>query len=127
MPTILIVDDEKPMREFLVQAFEDDGYQVLEATHGQHALSVLANAADRPDLIVSDVMMPLLSGIELCQIVKADPALNGIPVVLMSAAHPRASSTAGADAILAKPFDLNVLDSLVRRLLADRKPALPLP
>jgi CheY-like chemotaxis protein len=116
-PVILIVDDEKPVREFLIAAFEQDGFQVLEAMHGQHALNVLASAARPPVLVISDVMMPLVGGVELCQRLKADPATADIPVVLMSAAHSKASSTAGANAIIAKPFDLNVLDAIVHRLL----------
>lgn len=118
MPTILIVEDEKPIREFLVTSFQSQGYSVLQAWHGQHALDIVASAANRPDLVISDVMMPVLGGVELCQTMKGDHRTADIPIVLMSAAHPRASAEAGADAIIAKPFDLGVLDELVERLLS---------
>jgi CheY-like chemotaxis protein len=117
MAIILIVDDEKPVREILVMAFEQEGHHVLEASHGQHALNMIARGMPRPDLVISDVMMPLLSGVELCHVLKADPVTAHIPVVLMSAAHPRGSTGAGADALIAKPFDLDALDALVHGLL----------
>jgi CheY-like chemotaxis protein len=118
--TILIVDDEKPLREFLATAFEQDGHQVLEAWHGRHALNVIAGQARRPDLVVSDVMMPLMSGLELCEALRADPATAEIPIVLMSAARIANTSDVRADAIIGKPFDLDALDLLVRKLLTPK-------
>jgi CheY-like chemotaxis protein len=120
MATILIVDDEKPVRQFLVAAFQQEGHQVLEASHGRQALNILASGSAHPDIVISDLMMPLVGGAELCNILKSDPATADIPVVLMSAAHPRSSATAMADALISKPFDLDVLDSLVQRLLSLR-------
>ena len=117
MATILIVDDERPVREFLGTAFRQEGHTVLEAAHGQQALKLLASTSDSPDIVISDVMMPLLGGLELCGILKSNPATADIPVVLMSAAHPRTSTSVEADAIIAKPFDLDVLDAVVQRLL----------
>ncbi|MBV9328003.1 MAG: response regulator [Chloroflexi bacterium] len=116
----MIVDDEKPVRQFLVAAFEEEGHKVLEASHGRQALSVLASTSTQPDLVISDVMMPLVGGLELCGILKADPSTADIPVILMSAAHPRAGTltASDADAVIAKPFDLDTLDGLVRRLLS---------
>ena len=124
MATILIVDDEKPMRQFLVAAFEQEGHHVLEAAHGRQALNMLAGTAAHPDIVISDVMMPLVGGVELCSTLKSDPSTADIPVVLMSAAHPGASTISGADAIIGKPFDLETLDDLVQRLLSSR-PARP--
>ena len=118
MPTILIVEDEKPIREFLATSFELQGYSVLQAWHGQQALEIIATTDQRLDLVLTDVMMPIVGGVELCQIMKRNSATAGIPVVLMSAAHARASVGAGADAIIAKPFDLNVLDEVVHKLLS---------
>jgi len=122
MATILIVDDEQPVRQFLVAAFEDEGHQVVEASHGRHALSLISSGSTRPDLVISDVMMPLVGGVELCRTLKADPLTADIPIVLMSAAYPRASTGAGADAIIGKPFDLDTLEALVYRLLSARRP-----
>ncbi len=119
MATLLLVDDERPMREFLAQALEDSGHRVLQAFHGRHALTVLAaGGPERPDLVLADVMMPLVGGVELCRTLKADPQTADIRVILMSAALGRATANAGADALIAKPFDLDTLDSLIARVLA---------
>src|SRR5579871_3597181 len=120
MATILVVDDEKPVRQFLVAAFEQEGHQVLEAYHGRHALNVLAGSSVHPDLVLSDIMMPIVGGVELCGILKADPSTADIPVILMSAAHSRASAISSADAVIAKPFDLDTLDAVIERLLGPR-------
>lgn len=107
------------MREFLAQALEDSGHRVLQAFHGRHALTVLAaGGPERPDLVLADVMMPLVGGVELCRTLKADPQTADIRVILMSAALGRATANAGADALIAKPFDLDTLDSLIARVLA---------
>ncbi len=120
MATILVVDDEKPVRQFLVAAFEQEGHRVLQGYHGRHALNLLASCSLHPDLVLSDIMMPVVGGIELCSILKADPSTAEIPVVLMSAAHARASAISTADAVIAKPFDLDTLDALIHRLLTQR-------
>ena len=121
MATILVVDDERPVREFLVHALEDQGHRVLQAFHGRHALSIIGTGGtERPDIVLADVMMPLVSGIELCQALKADPDTADIPVVLMSAVAPRAALGA-ADAFIGKPFDLDDLEALLDRvMLANR-------
>ena len=118
MALVLIVDDEKPVRQLLVAAFEQSGHQVLEVWHGRHALNLLASTRAHPDIIISDVMMPVVSGLELCRIIKTDPSTADIPIVLISAAHARSAATSTADAFIGKPFDLDTLDVLVDRLLA---------
>jgi CheY-like chemotaxis protein len=120
MATILVVDDEKPVREFLVAAFGQAGHEVLEAWHGRQALAIIHESSTRPDLVISDVMMPLVGGVELCRLLRADPSTAGIPIVLMSAAHRQASTGAAADAVIGKPFDLDTLEALVHRLLSTR-------
>lgn len=121
MATILIVEDEQPVREFLAQALEDEGHRVVQAFHGRHALDLIARGPALPDLVLSDVMMPLLNGVELCGKLKANPATASVPVILMSAAARRATEGSVADAFIAKPFDLDVLDGLVGRLLGTRR------
>lgn len=115
MATILVVDDEQPMREFLVEMFEAAGYQALQAAHGRDALAVVS--ATPPDLVLSDVMMPIMGGGELCRRLKADPTTAAIPVILMSAAGRRSVNGTGADAFIKKPFDADVLEALLRRWL----------
>ncbi len=119
MARILVVDDEQPVREFLAAALEAGGHRVLQAYHGRHALSMLVGGNRlRPDLVISDVMMPMVGGVELCCTIKADPATRAIPVVLMSAAAKPPTIDACADAYIGKPFDLDTIDALVRRMLS---------
>ena len=113
MATILIVDDEAPVRTFLAHLLADAGHRTLQAVHGAEALEVVEQ--ERPDLVVSDIMMPVLSGAELCRRLKARADPPGIPVILMSAAGPAAADGTGADAFIAKPFDLEDMEALVGR------------
>src|SRR5690242_3234839 len=116
---ILLVDDERAMREFLAQALEENGYRVLQAVNGREALKVISDAAyEGPNLILSDVMMPLLGGVELCRAVKSNPETAKTPVILMSAAASKGDSVgAHADAFINKPFDLHALDVLIDSIL----------
>ena len=115
MATILIVDDEEPVRGFLAQLLAEDGYQVRLAIHGAQAIDLVAK--ERPDLVLSDVMMPVVNGNELCRRLKASEDARGIPVILMTSAGQKATDGAGADAYLAKPFDLQDLEAQIRRWL----------
>jgi CheY-like chemotaxis protein len=111
--TILIVDDEEPVRAFLASLMQDAGYRTLLAIHGAQALDLIEE--ERPDLVICDIMMPVLNGAELCRRVKAGRETMAIPVILMSAASEWAAEGAGADAFIAKPFDLDDMEALVRR------------
>ena len=113
MATILIVDDEEPVRDFLAQVLTAAGHRALQAIHGAQALELVAN--EWADLVVADIMMPVLNGAELCRRLKAGTATNAIPVILMSSAGPRAADGTGADALIAKPFDLEDMEALVGR------------
>jgi two-component system phosphate regulon response regulator PhoB len=113
--TILVVDDERPVRELLAALLADAGHRVLTAAHGQQALELVA--AERPDLVLSDLMMPVLGGADLCRRLKADAAAGATPVILMSSAHARLAQSAGADAFIAKPFDLEAMEAVVRAWL----------
>jgi DNA-binding response OmpR family regulator len=111
--TILIVEDEEPVRAFLAMLLEDAGHRILLAIHGAQALDLVEE--DRPDLVISDVMMPVLNGADLCRRVKGGGETSTIPVILMSAAGEWAAEGTGADAFIAKPFDLDEIEALVRR------------
>jgi CheY-like chemotaxis protein len=114
MAMILIVDDEEPLREFLGMLLEEAGYEVRTAIHGAQALEIVEQ--EQPDLVISDVMMPLINGIELCRRLKA---AEDIPVILMSAAGRELAEHAGADAFVSKPFDLAYMESLVEYWLPE--------
>ena len=115
MATILIVEDEQPVREYLAELVREAGHQPLRAGHGREALEVVAS--ERPDLVLADVMLPILGGVELCRRLKADPTTASIPVILMSAAVRRLGDRAGAEDFVEKPLDLEALEALLDRWL----------
>ena len=116
MKTILVVDDDFPNLQVLNLALMDQGYQVFTAWNGRHALHLISE--QRPDLIISDTMMPIMNGKELCRALQADPALQSIPIVLTSGME---KSKVGDEchyaAFLEKPFHLSTLFDLVRQLI----------
>ena len=112
-PLVLIVDDERPIRDLLEALLRDAGYATTTAVHGADALALVAESL--PDLVIADLMMPVLGGAELCRRLKAEPATRAIPVVLMSAVPPNRSRPIGEDAFLPKPFDLADVEALVDR------------
>ena len=99
MADILIVDDEPDVRFVLKMAFESAGHQIVEAHHGVAALERVKDS--RPDLVVTDVMMPVLDGLELIRRLRSNPGTATIPILVLSS---RATAVSGADASLAKPF-----------------------
>lgn len=116
MQTLLVVDDDVAIVEVLAEILEYAGYRVVRAHNGQAALTCLAQAP--ADLVLSDVMMPQLDGPALCRRIQADPALRGIPVILMTAArHTSAPDGCVPAAWLPKPFDINDVVATVDRLL----------
>ncbi len=118
-PRILLVDDDPVILDLLAVNFELEGFVVLRATDGVEGVE--RARADQPDVIVSDIMMPRRSGLELLAEVKADPATAHIPVVLLSAkglaADVRAGLDAGADEYVTKPFEPDDLLARVDKLL----------
>src|SRR5207249_11362724 len=81
---ILVVEDEQPVRDMLTMLLEEDGYEVVQASQGEQALALVVR--QRPDLVIADVMMPVLDGPEMCRRLKANKETDDIPVILMSSA-----------------------------------------
>jgi DNA-binding response OmpR family regulator len=121
MPTILVVDDEPPILELVRFTLEDEQIRVLEAGDGLQALETALAA--RPDLILLDVQMPRLDGLEVCRRLRADASLAGTRIVMLTAAGQDADRArglaAGADEYLTKPFSPLALFTLVRSLLPE--------
>lgn len=117
-PTVLIVDDLKDMCEFLSDNLSEE-FEVLTASNGVEALSVMKD--NDVNLIVSDVMMPEMDGMELCRRVKSDLKYSHIPVILLTARAAEESKVEGlelgADDYLTKPFNFNVLKLRIRKFL----------
>jgi DNA-binding response OmpR family regulator len=119
---VLVVDDDPVILKLLEVNFEMEGFAVLTAGDGQEGLEVAR--AKQPDVIVSDVMMPRLNGLELAAAVKADAATSGIPVLLLSAkaqvADVQDGLGAGANDYVTKPFEPLELVARVQQLIDGR-------
>jgi len=113
--TILVVDDETTLRETLAEALEGEGFRVVTAADGREAL--VRFRAERPDLVLLDLMLPELSGIEVCRIIRAE---SGVPIVMLTAKDSEIDKVVGlelgADDYVTKPFSLRELSARVRAL-----------
>ena len=119
-PTVLVVEDDPTILQLLEVNFEMEGYIVLRAEDGEQGLAVARES--RPDVIVSDVMMPKMSGLELVQALKTSADTKAIPVILLSAkaqgTDVRMGLEAGADDYVTKPFEpLDLIDRVNAVLL----------
>jgi DNA-binding response OmpR family regulator len=113
--TILVVDDEPTLRETLVDALEADGFRVVAAADGRQALTTFR--AEQPDLVLLDLMLPELSGIEVCRIIRQE---SGVPIVMLTAKDSELDKVVGlelgADDYVTKPFSLRELSARIRAL-----------
>jgi DNA-binding response OmpR family regulator len=111
--TILVVEDETTLRETLADALEVEGFRVIAAADGRDAL--IRFRADKPDLILLDLMLPELSGIEVCRIIRAE---SGVPIVMLTAKDSELDKVVGlelgADDYVTKPFSLRELSARIR-------------
>lgn len=120
--TILLVEDNSDMRRYLKTILEND-YHVFEAEHGQEALDVLRQ--EDIDFVVSDLMMPVMDGLQLSKVLKQDMALSHIPVLLLTAKTGKQvqldSYRGGVDEVLFKPFDEEILLSRIQSIMTIRR------
>jgi DNA-binding response OmpR family regulator len=116
---ILLSEDNDDIRKMLAIRLEVVGYTVLQARDGEEALDTAKK--EKPDLIILDLMMPKLSGFEVCRMLKFDDAYKNIPIIVLSALqHQRdreKAVEAGADAYFIKPFDLELLLNKIKTLI----------
>ena len=120
---ILVVDDEQDLVKLIKYHLEKDGYKVISAYNGEDALSLIRR--ERPELIVLDIMLPQIDGLEVCKIIKADPALAKTAVVMLSAKGEEIDITLGlklgADDYVTKPFSPKELVARVQAVLRRTK------
>src|SRR3954465_3380835 len=117
---ILVADDETHILHVVSLKLRNAGFNVLTARDGQEALELAQQ--ERPDLIITDYHMPQLSGLELCQRLKQDPATSGIPAIMLTARgyhlEPHDTQQSGILRMLSKPFSPRQLLSTVNEMLA---------
>lgn len=116
---ILVVDDEPYIREFLRSVLTDEGYEVITASDGREALPIAVT--EQPNLILLDIMMPDLNGMETCKQLRERPTTRNIRIIMLTGYDTRdrleESILAGADDFLGKPVDITELRIRVRSML----------
>ncbi len=121
-PLILVVEDNDDIREYIADSFSNR-YRILTASNGQDGLKEARKQI--PDIIISDIMMPIMDGIEFCKQVKEDVCTSHIPIVLLTAKDSiqdkEEGYESGADAYLTKPFSAKLLNNCVYNLLESRR------
>ncbi len=125
--TILIVEDEGDILELLRYNLNREGYRVLEATSGETALDVIRKEA--PDLVLLDLMLPKIGGLEVCRRVRSDSSHKSVPIIMLTAKGEEADIVAGlelgADDYMTKPFSPRVLLARVRAVLRRNATEMP--
>lgn len=120
---VLVADDDRAIRESLARALQLEGYPVVAVPDGASALEAIA--ADRPDVLILDVMMPGIDGLTVCRVLRAQG--DQTPILMLTARTETSDRVAGLDAgaddYLPKPFDLDELLARIRALLRRSRPA----
>jgi signal transduction histidine kinase/DNA-binding response OmpR family regulator len=121
-PTLLIADDNDDLRFYIKDNLQNQ-YNIYEATNGEEALAIIRKII--PDLIISDVMMPGIDGLELCRRVKADKNTCHIPIILLTAQSTEKEQfeglETGADDFITKPFSFQILETRISNLISLRR------
>ena len=125
--TILVVEDEEDIRELLKYNLEKEGYQIFGAATGEEALQAVRRR--RPDLILLDLMLPGIDGLEVCRRIKGDPQARYLPIIMLTAKGEETDIVTGlelgADDYVTKPFSPRVLVARLRAALRRRSQPLP--
>jgi CheY-like chemotaxis protein len=111
-PLVLVVDDDPDILDAICDILDAEGYRVSRARHGLEALAQVESA--RPDVILLDLMMPVMDGVAFSQALRQRPRVRDIPILVISAdGNPQRAASVGAAGYLAKPFDIEALLSQV--------------
>lgn len=121
--SLLIAEDEYELRNFIKENLKSQYHHVYAAKNGQEAYDMAVQY--QPDIVISDVMMPVCNGFELCRRIKEDLTVSHIPVILLTALNDREHTTigykSGADAYLSKPFEVEFLQAVIANQLRNRE------
>jgi CheY-like chemotaxis protein len=120
--TVLVIDDEESVREVLSRFLTRAGYEVRVAADGQQALQMV-HSQSPPDLIVLDLMMPVMSGFEVLSALRVNPEWTTIPVVVLTATMGYSAEHLQADALLQKPFDSITVQAAIKAAIAAKSKA----
>jgi CheY-like chemotaxis protein len=110
---VLIVEDDADLRDMMAQLLTLEGFNATTVANGREALDYLT-LGDRPDVILLDLMMPVMDGWEFRRRQQADPVMSTVPVIVLSAIDQARAAHVNADAFLKKPLDFDRLLTLVR-------------
>jgi len=125
MAVILVVDDEEPIQELLKFNLEKEGYEVITADDGPEALKTIEEK--HPDLVVLDIMLPGMNGLEVCTQLRMNPRFSDLPVIMLTAKGEEIDKVLGleigADDYITKPFSPRELLARIRARLRRLKPA----
>jgi len=123
--TVLIIDDSETVRVQLTRAFEESDYRVLEAENGKLGLEVLNESKDDIDVVLCDVNMPEMDGLEMVRLVHEDKELSGIPIFMLTTEASKASKEIGRDAgvvaWITKPFKPEKVVAVVEKTIKKRR------
>ena len=121
MTTVLLVDDDEGVRTFVKRALEIDGYAVQEAADGAEALDLLRGSAADTGLVLSDIVMPVMDGIEFIKNVRATGQHNSLPILILTTETSQdkrdQGKAAGGTGWIVKPFDPEKLISVINRVV----------
>ncbi len=116
---VLIVEDDAEIRHFIKTYLEMEGYQIIEACNGKEALNLVHRK--KPNLVVTDLMMPEMDGVEFYKIMKENNETKAIPIIVLTVKNSfddiRYAYLIGVDEYITKPFDPNFLSTKIRELL----------
>lgn len=121
----MVVDDDQVTRKMLERALSELGFEVITARDGAEGFDLIQSV--EPDLVISDMLIPKIHGVDLCKKIKADELLKETPIILISAVYKDVQfkcdiEDAGADSFVEKPIDIVKLKNIVENLLREKEP-----